>query len=99
MKQPTELQILTANVKKAVAKVTGTDVEKLSPYNDKRKSFKRRYKFSGIKGLTAKQIQKIHKKISKKHPEHQFVVENAAEHDYNKPSYTQAYRGLTIKVF
>lgn len=97
MKQPTELQILTADVKKVVAKVTGIDLTN-RVFNDKRKSFERRYKFAGVRGLTDKQIKKIHKKISKKHPEFQFVVSNMT-YDVARPSYAQAYRGLTIKVF
>lgn len=87
---------MTIDVKKVVTKVTGKELGTV--FNDKRKSFERRYKFKGLMDVSPKQIRKIHKKISKKYPEHQFVVKNATVNPGEQRWVTQ-WKGLTISVF
>jgi hypothetical protein len=90
---------LTVDLKEIVTKVTGQTAHKV--FNDKRKSFERRLKFSGVLDVSPKKVRKIAKKISKKYPDLQFVVKS----DYvipSKSSYEhsmQHYKGLTVKVF
>ena len=87
---------LTTDLKAIVVKVTEKTPRHV--FNDKRKSFERRYKFSGVFDVSPKKVRKIAKKISKKYPDLQFVVINASINSA-RPSYAQQYNGLTVKVF
>jgi hypothetical protein len=85
---------LTADVVKIVAKVTGMQTRFL--FNDKRKSFERRYKLSGVRGVSGKQLLKIQKKLTKRYPDKQFVVQDAPK---VRGGYPHTFTGLTVKVF
>lgn len=86
---------ITADLKKIVTKVTNKVPRTI--FNDKRVTFERRYKFTGIRDLTEKQVAKIHRKISEKHPGTKFEVINVKTSG-TEWSYHNAYTGLIVKV-
>lgn len=89
---------LTADVKALVQKET-----KNSPrfvYNDRRKTFQRRYKLQGVGSVTAKQATRISAGLNAKYPELQFVVENLKD-DRRMYRIGGKYQfgSVTVKVF
>jgi|688.fasta_scaffold226377_4 hypothetical protein len=94
----TSLQ-LTLDLKEIVVKVTGKEPRRV--FNDKRKTFERRYKFAGIFDVKPKHVKKISKKISKKYPDLQFVVKSESFKPAQQPygRLTTFYKGLTVRVF
>jgi len=88
---------LSIDLTDIVQKVTGKKAKII--FNDKRVNC-RRYKFSGIFDITPEQIRKINNNITKKYPEHQFVVNNTPKKNKNSPfQYQSYYSGMTVKVF
>jgi hypothetical protein len=85
---------LTVDVVEVVKKVTG--LTSLFMFNDKRKTFERRYKMVGIRNLSNKQIAKIQSKLTKRHPTKQFLVNNPDSNDSG--SRDGFFNGLTVKV-
>lgn len=86
---------ITADLKKIVTKVANKAPRTI--FNDKRVTFERRYKFAGIRDLTEKQVAKIHRKISEKHPGAKFEVINVKTSGA-KWSDHNTYNGLIVKV-
>lgn len=86
---------LTIDLKKIVTKVSGTAPKAI--FNDKRVTFQRRYKFAGIRDLSDKQLAKIERKISERHPGLRFEVQNKKTAKAKWPNHN-AFTGLTIKV-
>jgi len=84
---------LSQDLKEIIISVTGQKPQWI--FNDKRVSFVRRYKYTGVKNVSKKKLRKINKKISKKYPEYQFVVQNGK----NTIPYMSWSNGLTVKVF
>lgn len=68
-------------------------------FNDKRKTCTRRYKFSGIRGLSKTQLIAINRQITAKHPDLQFVVQNETDHAGALPPSGYYYSGISVKVF
>ena len=91
---------LTIDLTNVVTKVTGKKVGMI--FNDKRKTFKRRYKFCGVHGVTPAKIKTIRKTIEKKYPDLQFVVKNS-EYPSLKKAKSQGrlgfYTGLMVTIF
>ena len=87
---------LTTDLKNIITTVTHTKPRCI--FNDKRKSFERRYKFSGIYGVSANDIREINKCISEKYPEFQFVIQNSDKVHATYGS-GQFFSGLSVKVF
>jgi len=91
---------LTIDLTNIITKVTGEKITRV--FNDKRKDFKRRYKFCDIHNVTPANIKKIRTAIEKKYPECQFVVKNAECDSRNKTNYYDRlsyYNGLKVFVF
>jgi hypothetical protein len=86
---------ITADLRVIVTKVTGISPHYI--FNDARKTFTRRYKFAGIRNLSKEQVEKIHRKISKLHPNKTFEVVNV-DTKKNKLSCMSRYTGLIVKV-
>jgi hypothetical protein len=87
---------ITVDLRAIVTKVTGISPKHI--FNDKRKTFTRRYKFPGIRNLSKKQVTKIHLKISKLHPNKMFEVVNVDTIKKQKGSWVSRYTGLIVKV-
>ena len=85
----------TASLKKVVTKVAGRPP--ITIFNDKRVTFERRYKLAGIRDLSPKQVQKIEKKLAKRHPDVRFEVKNVDTSKGKWPSHT-FFTGLIVKV-
>lgn len=84
---------ISEDLKQIIIDVTGQTPMWI--FNDKRKYCIRRYKYSGINDVSKKKIRKIRKRIGKKYPDYQFVVQNHVD-TLPFQSWT---RGLTVKVF
>ena len=87
---------ITGDLRTIVTQVTGISPRHI--FNDKRKTFTRRYKFAGIRNLSKKQVAKIHLKISKLHPNKTFEVVNVDTIKKQKGSWVSRYTGLIVKV-
>lgn len=90
---------LSKDIIKTVTKVTGK--KPIMVFNDKRVNF-RRYKFTGVFDITPNQIRTINNTITKKYPQHQFVVNNEPSPKRKKsknPCCYSYYLGMTIMVF
>ena len=87
---------ITVDLREIVTKVTGTAPRHI--FNDKRKTFTRRYKFAGIRDLSNKQVEKIHRKISERHPNEKFEVVNVDTMKKAKWPHYQAFTGLIVRV-
>ena len=90
------LNPITGDLRTIVTQVTGISPQYI--FNDKRKTFTRRYKFAGIRDLSKKQVKKIHHKISKLHPNKMFEVVNVDTIKKNKGPYVSRHTGLIVKV-
>jgi len=90
---------LTVDAIEVITNVTGQKIRCM--FNDKRKDCVRRYKFSGVYGVTKPQIRTINHILSDKYPDFQFVVQNSIIDKTKSNSYSKSnfYGGLTIKVF
>ncbi len=91
---------LTTDIKTAVELVINENIPAYRCFNDKRKTFQRRYKFARVFNLTTNQIAKLKELITDSNPDLKFEIENCLIDKksamYNYPGF---HYGLTIKIF
>jgi len=89
---------LTKDLKEIVKAVTKKTPNMV--FNDKRKTFKRRYKFAGVYDVTKKQMAEIKSQIEKKYPDNTFELESVRKRSLKKVYWSyRYYTGLKIRVF
>ena len=84
---------VTVTLNKVVKAVTGKTPR--SVFNDKRETFERRYKFTGITGVPKHQLDEITREMEERHPERVFSVSNRVARGRYKGSFNM---GLSVKV-
>lgn len=91
---------LTKDIKTAVELVINENIPAYRCFNDKRKTFQRRYKFARVFNLTTAQIAKLQELITDSNPDLKFEIENF-EIDQNSSMrhYPGFHYGLTVKIF
>lgn len=91
---------LTIDLTNIITKVTGQTPRSI--FNDKRKAFSRRYKFTNVHNVTPAKLKKIRNEIEKKYPKHQFVIQNS-EYSSKKKAASFGrigwYSGLKVLIF
>ncbi len=86
---------ITADLKEIVQRVARQPVRQI--FNDKRKTFERRYKFAGIRDLSPRQVATIAREISVKHPTEKFQV-ISMDTTKGKWPHNGYFDGLIVKV-